>query len=93
MTYVGPKIEATKFVETPVCVDKEWKIAAIQEPDGILLKWRWFGELEFDAKARDAIHQAMFGPFPRVSACRGRQLVNGMRELCLYVRIWPGRKL
>lgn len=86
---VGPKIEASRKLETTACLNSEWKIAAIQNT-GDFLRWTWFGEFE-NKTMRRAIQEAIFGLRPRISACQGPQFVDGIWRQCLYVRAWPGR--
>ena len=87
----GPKIHATEFIETPMDIDNTWKIAAIQEHQGDWLGWRWFGEFAYSGTARNPIKTMIYADKPKISACQGRQLINGADQMCFYMRTWPGR--
>ena len=88
---VGPKINATAFIETPTCIDGTWKIAAVQEHQGDWLGWRWFGEFANSGAARNPIRTMMYATQPKISACQGKQLISGIERTVLYMRTWPGR--
>lgn len=89
---IGPKINATEFIETPQCLNETWKIAAVQKNIGGDLGWQWFGEIAEDKAARGGLIDSMYARNPAISACSGRQFVNGFMEMCLYMRVWPRKK-
>lgn len=84
-------INARERIRSLADIDGDWKIAAIQkDAAGDKFYWFWFSpdERAVDAMRRD-IHTPQIGATPRLSACRGRQMVDGIERLCLYVRMHP----
>jgi hypothetical protein len=88
---VGPKINATAFIETPTCIDGTWKIAAVQD---MFPRWQWFGDFrgssEEATRLRDFLHvKAINDRPPTISFVQGKQFVDGFMRLCLYARVYP----